>query len=437
MRSPFIAACAALGVLLSSAPALAQSDADLAALKSEIRQLRELYESRIADLESKIDKLEGAQVEPASPAPAASFNPAIGLVLYGEYRSFSQDAGTIAGFAAGEEGERRREGFSVDHTEMNLSANVDDKFRGDATVALAEHDGATVIELEEAFVQTLPGMGLPTGLGLKAGRAFWTLGYLNEHHRHADDFVDRALPYRVFLNGGFNDDGVEASYVLPTDLYAEIGGGVFRGNDFPFGQAAGARIGAWSAFARIGGDIGENQSWRIGGYVLSGDGFDRASNEDAVRFTGDTNLYAADVRYAWAPGGNSREHELTLQAEYFWRGEDGAYEDVDSGVGPIAFNGDSTGWYAQSVYKFRRQWRAGYRYSRLHAPEVPKGLMASALDSGGFDPDAHAVMVDWTNSEFSRLRLQYNREEAARGLTDNQFLVQYIMSIGAHGAHKF
>jgi hypothetical protein len=46
-------------------------------------------------------------------------------------------------------------------------------------------------------------------------------------------------------------------------------------------------------------------------------------------------------------------------------------------------------------------------------------------------------MLDWTNSEFSRIRLQYNRAELARGQDDDQFMLQYIMSIGAHGAHKY
>jgi hypothetical protein len=45
-------------------------------------------------------------------------------------------------------------------------------------------------------------------------------------------------------------------------------------------------------------------------------------------------------------------------------------------------------------------------------------------------------MVDWANSEFSRLRLQITRDEAAM-LKDNQWGLQYIHSIGAHGAHAF
>jgi hypothetical protein len=45
-------------------------------------------------------------------------------------------------------------------------------------------------------------------------------------------------------------------------------------------------------------------------------------------------------------------------------------------------------------------------------------------------------MTDWSNSEFSRLRLQYTRDEA--GLeNDDQWGLQYIFSIGAHGAHTF
>jgi hypothetical protein len=45
-------------------------------------------------------------------------------------------------------------------------------------------------------------------------------------------------------------------------------------------------------------------------------------------------------------------------------------------------------------------------------------------------------MMDWSNSEFSRLRLQFARSESA--LDDgNQWGLQYIHSIGAHGAHAF
>jgi hypothetical protein len=46
-------------------------------------------------------------------------------------------------------------------------------------------------------------------------------------------------------------------------------------------------------------------------------------------------------------------------------------------------------------------------------------------------------MFDWSPSEFSRLRAQYAWDDAAEGPTDEQFFLQYIHALGAHGAHKF
>ena len=438
---------AALIAMCFCAPVLEASDDDIKVLRAEILKLKETYEDRIAELESRLAEVEKAKSKDVASAPARpatakrlvkdnSFNPSIGLILNGQYSQFSSDEGEIAGFAVGHEGERPGEGFAVDHTELNFTANVDDKFFGSTTAAIALHEGETEVELEEAYLQALPGLGLPDGMSVKAGRALWTLGYLNEHHSHTDDFADRPLPYRVFFNQAFNDDGAEVSYVLATDFYSEIGGGLFRGDDFPFGGAEGGGAGAWSAFARIGGDIGDNQSWRLGGYLMSGDvPGGRVSNEDELTFMGDVDLYLADVRYTWAPTGNARQQEVIFQSEYFWRNEDGSYEEDDGGA--EGFDDSSSGWYAQAVYKFAPQWRVGLRTSQLQAAGVPAGLVGSGLDSSGHDPKALSLMLDWTNSEFSRVRLQYNREELAQGQDDDQIMLQYIMSLGAHGAHKY
>jgi len=47
------------------------------------------------------------------------------------------------------------------------------------------------------------------------------------------------------------------------------------------------------------------------------------------------------------------------------------------------------------------------------------------------------LMVDWSPSEFSRIRLQLASDQSRFGMTDNQVLLQYIYSLGAHGAHTF
>jgi hypothetical protein len=54
-----------------------------------------------------------------------------------------------------------------------------------------------------------------------------------------------------------------------------------------------------------------------------------------------------------------------------------------------------------------------------------------------YKPKKHSVMVDWNPSEFSRIRLQLARDYSRMGLPDTQMFLQYIVSLGAHGAHKF
>ena len=436
---PGAAIALAVGIAMSP-PVLAQSTTDSAAILKEIKALKEAYEKRTAELEKKIKALQAKQTQQSAKgsAPAStgrnikdnSFNPSIGLVLNGKAAGFSRrTAPEIAGFGIGEEGERGSEGLSIDETELNFSANIDDKFYGSTTAAIVREDGEDKVELEEAYLQTLPGSGLPDGFRIKAGRAFWTIGYLNEQHAHADDFADRPLPYRVYLNKAYNDDGLEFSYVLPTDQYAEIGGGVFRGDDFPAGGTV-SGMGGLSAYARTGGDIGDNQSWRVGAYTLRSDAVSRATEEGALTFVGNSYLYAADLRYTLAPTGNAKNQEIILQGEYFRRLEDGTYNN-------LAYDETTSGWYVQGVYKFAPALRIGARYSRMETADTPAGLAGTAVDAGEHSPETYSVMADWTNSEYGRIRFQYNIEDLTDGVKDKQFYIQYVMSLGAHGAHSY
>ena len=517
----FVAAAATAFLILNTSPAAAQSSSDpgAAELAEQIRAIKREYEARIGALEAQLSVLESkakdadqgsaAPARAAKPASDNAFNPAIGVVLNGMISEYSADDSEIPGFPVGHESERPARGLALGHSEISMSSNIDNKFRGSLTLGLGVHPGEpTELELEEAYIQTLPGAGLPEGMRIKAGRALWTFGYLNEHHRHGDDFADRPLPYRAFLDSAYNDDGGELSLVLPADLfYSEIGAGLFRGDDIPFGDSSNGHE-AWSAYARFGGDFGRDTAWRIGAYVLSGEAWNRGGghahadeehdehghghevamhhededehdheeemhhededehdheeemhhedendhdhemamhHEDEHHdehghteffseglFSGDARLFALDFRSTWAPTGNARERELILQAEHFWRKERGTYAlepEGDEEVGESEyFDTTSRGWYAQAVYKFTPRWRLGARYSQLHPADEME------LDH---NPTAVAAMIDWTNSEFSRIRLQYTRESFAEDEHDNQIMLQYITSLGAHPAHTF
>ncbi len=97
---------------------------------------------------------------------------------------------------------------------------------------------------------------------------------------------------------------------------------------------------------------------------------------------------------------------------------------------------DQQGWYLEGVYRFARQWRAGIRTSRLTSDELPNVFIGSLLDDQQHSPTQHSIMMDWTNSEFSRVRLQVDRNDIY-GQQENVWILQYIAAFGAHGAHSF
>ena len=221
MNRTSIAVLAASG-LLASLPASA-ADADLNALRDEIRQLRDSYEQRIAALEARLAQAEnqaGAAERSAreatvaasqKPASEAAFNPGIYAILSGTYTRLSQDPHrySIGGFVPpGDELGPPRRSFSVGESEIGLSANVDQLFRGQLTIALPPERGGA--EVEEAYIQTL---GLGHGATLKAGR-FLSIGYLNGQHPHSG-LRRCAVGYKAML-GAYATTAHSSGWHRPT-----------------------------------------------------------------------------------------------------------------------------------------------------------------------------------------------------------------------------
>jgi hypothetical protein len=318
-------------------------------------------------------------------------------------------------------------------TEITVSANVDDKFTAMLTVPIVIEDGEVVVELEEAWVETL---ALPAGLSVRMGRFFSGVGYLNDRHFHSWDFADQPLAYQVFLGSQYIDDGLQFRWLAPTDFYLELSGEVLRGDRYPASGAARSGVGSTTLSATTGGDIGLSNSWQFGLSWIGADADGRESGgeDDPLSFTGDTDLFIADFVWKWAPNGNSRERNFKFQAEYLWRNEKGRYELPDGSGGP--WDHDQAGWYAQAVFQPVPRWRIGARVDRLTGDNPGSAWLGTPLHPMDRSPTRYSLMADWSNSEFSRLRLQYNHDRAAEQ-TDNQLGLQYIFSIGAHGAHTF
>ena len=103
---------------------------------------------------------------------------------------------------------------------------------------------------------------------------------------------------------------------------------------------------------------------------------------------------------------------------------------------PSGYSSRQSGWYAQAVYQFMPQWRAGYRYDRLDSGSASVDTTLFPI-LAPYNPKKHTAMVDWSPSEFSRVRLQLARDYSRQNEPDNQLFLQYILSLGAHGAHTF
>ncbi|HEY6940787.1 hypothetical protein [Dokdonella sp.] len=449
MRKTALTACAVLmSPALFAAPQrdaaslqqqLEALEARVAALEANDRRLREQADAANASAKAARDELAALQASatavavpeppPAAAATGASananaFNPAISVILNGSYSTHSKnpDDYVRAGFPVVGEGGPSPRGFSLGESELSFAANIDEKFYGQLTLTAESEHGEDHIGVEEAFIDTT---ALPEGFNLRLGRFYSDIGYLNSHHAHTDSFFDRPLPYQAFLGNQYGDDGAQLRWLAPTDLYLEVGSEIFRGEHFPSAGAAHGGAGVKTLFAHAGGDVGTENSWLAGVSVLKSSA---KGAEDG--FSGDSTLYIADATWKWAPQGNFKDGGVTVRGEYFSDHRDGVWNAPPDDGTPLAWRGARRGAYLEGVYRFNRTWDLGYRVDKLWADR--QGPFASA-----FDPYRNTLELAWHNSEFSLLRLQFSRDEPTADTTDNALTLQYQVSLGAHGAHKF
>ncbi len=378
-------------------------------------------------------------------AKESGFNPDISLVLDGRYGSYSNTSDyALPGFMLGGEANRGEKRFYLGHSELSFSAKVDDMFYGKLTTAIAEHEGATEVELEEAFIQTL---ALDHGLAVKAGRFFSDIGYLNNQHGHVWDFMDVPLVYRALFGNQLIDDGIQLTWLAPTDVYFKLGVEATRGNRFPAGGATNEGNGNQAVFAKFGGDAGISNAWQLGFSHWRADIEARSAGTHAhagvsevPTFKGESEVNGIDFVWKWSPNGNNRERNLKIQVEYFQRSENGNIEMVGSSpLESSTYQGKQSGWYVQTIYQFMPRWRVGYRYDHLNANN--SGSDTAVLDEAGLvtkghTPERSTIMLDYSHSEYSRIRFQYSKDNSYDD-SDNLLFVQYIMTLGAHGAHSF
>lgn len=234
-----------------------------------------------------------------------------------------------------------------------------------------------------------------------------------------------------------------------------MGAEAFPGRFFP-ASGSGNRLGSASLFAHIGDDIGLNQSWQLGASylytkpnqrvaILPGLELEEGHSHDHehghqyhhdYEFSGHGNTIGLDAVWKWAPTGNAQNQHITLQGEIFRRHEQGRLL-IAGETGEATLH--QYGAYVQGVYLFRPKWRVGLRYDRLGSHNHAENhdiLHETNLASHGHHPHQATAMIDYSPSEFSRIRLQHNRDYSSERL-NRIVMLQFIVSLGAHGAHAY
>ncbi|HVN48440.1 MAG TPA: hypothetical protein VMU30_06410 [Bacteroidota bacterium] len=344
-----------------------------------------------------------------------------------------------------------KRGWNFNYGEMSLYSVVDPYFDLFAVLDVSPV-GASI---EEAYTTTRK---LPYGFQIKAGKFLASFGRVNEQHEHYWDFANRPLiATALFGEDGLNEVGAQVTWVAPTDFFLVLGAEVLNGeNAASFGTAG------------LNDPLGHVAMNSVQGPNLLVN-FVRASFDldDAAILLGVSNVVgktrtdmdfsssggtgeAVDANTDILGGDLTMKYTLdairfvSLQGEYMYRVMNGSeyVRDSANAVSSLSLDKHHSGMYAQLVAKLDQQWQAGVRYDLLMQNDVTLGGANQNLPT---DLARYSAMIEFFPTEFSRLRLEIDRDESRYVQTSNgwnqqtysQVSLQANFVIGAHGAHAF
>lgn len=341
-----------------------------------------------------------------------------------------------------------RNGFNFNYAELTLAAPVDPYIDLFSTF----HLSPTEFEIEEAYFNT---RALPWNLQLKGGKFLSHFGRINPQHAHFWSFNDQPLINQAFFgNHGLNELGLRLNWLVPLDVYLDLGLELLQGEnrasfgtqgftsgDYSLADVNGPTL--WVATAKTSLDLLDNLVL-LGGLSYAQGGLRLAASEADAH--GDLHVHQAPAAEAFDNlAGSSRilgldlslrwfldsYRELSWQSEWLWRQLDGSHYHHGA---RNPFSLSQSGLYSQLIWRFDQQWRTGLR-ADLISQDQQVSMAEAPLRSRG------SAMLEYNPTEFTRFRLQYNLDHSRmlgpeRPLLHELFL-QFNLAIGAHGAHEF
>lgn len=399
------------------------------ALESEITELKTalaaVTQNGRTTTPARIPTTEAMTPPPANPSSEAPQSVAASPTLPGESagqlpvyggasaqaRALNPDIGVIGNFigASGRNPINPFKSLSLQESEVSLQAIVDPYARADFFLAIGEQG----IEVEEGYVTF---SGVRGGFVPRVGKMRAAFGRVNTFHNHSLPWVDRPLVAFNLMGGsleeadvGIKDAGISVSRILPSagGVFLEATGEVFRGDSGSLFKASRrsdvSTVGHLKAYR----DFTESTNLELGG------SYARGHNDSGSNFL--TQLYGLDATLRWKPLRRSIYHSFAARTELVWSRRE------QQTATQQAF-----GLFGSAEYRLGRRWFVGGRYDWSE-----RARNAAQHDNGG------SLILTYWPSEFSQIRGQLRRTRYAEGQTANEFLIQFLFTLGAHGAHPF
>ncbi|MCC7478769.1 hypothetical protein IT575_09970 [bacterium] len=362
----------------------------------------------------------------------------------------------------------RAQGFSTPIAELSLGGWVTARARGQLNISFGE-EGA---ELEEAYLLSQLGRGFE----LKAGQFYTDFGLHNARHPHSWSWMDQQLLVSRFFGseggraGGValawnknsgedwdEDEDWQSRLVIGVQNAADESMVSFRGAGHSHGEeeehggeeeeedpllllleeryeslGPGLRPQLDDSAALLATLRWENtwqsesSRWRLG---LSGMWGPNGSGAGSR-----TSIYGADLSYLYQPCPGEWPFVL-WESEYALRSYDAAALQDDSDLAnPIdlpALSLRDSAAYSQLLYGFRPQWAAGLRYE--FAGSSGESVGGSEHDPLRDERSRISPLLAWYPSEATRVRLQYNHDDAQHlGRRVGSLWLGIDWSIGGH-----
>ncbi len=272
---------------------------------------------------------------------------------------------------------------------------------GADTVADAHGHGGEMA-VEEGYLQW---RSLPGGFNIMAGRFRQNFGTLNRWHPHALPYQSLPLPYLAFFGEeGLGQAGVSVHWLAPVHgvgTWEARGEVTASSNEKLFGESSKLSfLGRINAFF----DLSRSTYFEIGGTYLTGPSYDGADNFG-------TWVSGGDFTLSWRPPERSRYREATLRGGV-------VYGNVATELGPA---GEAFGAFGSAEYRLGRRLLVGGRYEYTENPLDP------ARSSWLAGPT-----LTWWQSEWVRLRLEYDHLDRPAGDPLRQLVLQTTFAMGPH-----